>query len=180
MQEWLASTPSRHIAERKQQLEGLRYVDATANFFEPAIAIWADACLAAAGQPWRETMKPLSMRGFDMHNNRKVDYGDFQYRVVMHMWGLSNPRILDSMVRAAGAFAALHPDLPDTPRVLDRQGDVVEILMAMCRGDKSYGLYDIYITLSGWLTSTSSSCFAALWTTCTRASTGAVRNSLRG
>ena len=48
------------------------------------------------------------------------------------------------MVRAAGAFAALHPDLPDTPRVLDRQGDVVKILMAVCRGDESYGLYAIY------------------------------------
>ena len=145
LQAWLPVVPHSHpmramVSERKSHLAGLRFIGSTANFFAPVLANWANACLSVAGQPWKDAMKPLSMQGYDVVNNRKVDYGNFQYRVVTHMWGLRSRSIYDSLVRAAGAFAALHPHRPDTPRVLDRQGDVVEILMAACRGDESYGL----------------------------------------
>ncbi len=132
------------VSDRASHLAGLQYVDATANFFAPVMARWAETCLAVAGQPWEVTTKPLSQRGFDVQKHRWIDYGNCVCRVVIKMWGLSNRDICASMVRAAGTFAALHPARPDTPRVLDRQGDVVEIMMAMCRGDESYELHEHY------------------------------------
>ena len=67
-------------------------------------------------------------------NNRPIDYGNRQYRIILHLWCHYRPNIMKALDRASASFEALSIHSPDTYHVLDRQGDVVEILMAACRG----------------------------------------------
>jgi hypothetical protein len=125
---------------RLQQLQGLRLADSTAEFFEPVLAKFGDVCSGLSGKSWADTFKPLSKQGYDVVCNRCVDYGNFQYRVVLLMWCACRPSIAASLYKAAQSFAALDCRLADSLTVFDRQGDVVEIMLALARGEKSFGL----------------------------------------
>ncbi len=80
------------------------------------------------------------MEGCDVHKNAVVDYGNRQYRAVLLHWMQCEHDIRLSLGRASHTFRALDPMLRDTPGALDRQGDVVEIIMAACRGSDNYGI----------------------------------------
>jgi hypothetical protein len=128
------------FSRRMRQLQGLRLADSTAEFFEPVLAKFGDVCSGLSGKSWADTFKPLSKQGYDVVCNRCVDYGNFQYRVVLLMWCACRPSIAASLYKAAQSFAALDCRLADSLTVFDRQGDVVEIMLALARGEKSFGL----------------------------------------
>ena len=72
-------------------------------------------CLSSTS--WGQ-MKALSNAGYDVVRNRAVDYGNVQYRAVLLMWCMLEPRILAAMEDAAQAFAALDVRAGDTAGVL--------------------------------------------------------------
>jgi len=141
------------VAQRKTGLSGLRLARVTATFFTPVIEQFARVCrhLHAHGEAWA-ILKPLSMEGYDYFQNRIVDYGNFQYRTVLLMWCMLEPRIAQAMREAATAFAGLNVDSADTRGVLVRQGDVIEIMLALCRGaSENFGLRSVVQSKTAWL-----------------------------
>ena len=126
---------------RRQKLAGLRHAAATAQFFEPVLRYIASLCgrIGEQGRSWAETLKPLSANGYDINRNNLIDYGNRQYRGVLFLWDMHDGRVSEYLQHASVVFSALDMRLPDTEGTLDKQGDVVEICMALCRGHFEYG-----------------------------------------
>jgi hypothetical protein len=96
-------------------------------------------------------MKDLSHLGFDVVRNRKIDYGNFQYRTVVHLWCACDSRIRDHLALAARkSFDALDVSLEDTDGTLNKQGDVVEMMMAACRAHRELGLRSVHESTAEW------------------------------
>ena len=129
------------VGPRKVALRGLRHAASLAAFFEPALIVLCTRIIESSGQTWQECgMKALSFEGFDVKDNRIIDYGNRQYRAVLHMWCRFQPVIRRALECASISFGALCPHNEDTMAVLDRQGDIVEIMMALCRASDPFGL----------------------------------------
>ena len=130
------------VARHKTALAGLRFAQTTATFLVPVFERFAMQChnVHLAGVSW-QPFKDLSFEGYDLVRNVPVDYGNFQYRAVLLMWCMLEPRIEWAMVVAARVFGALDVRCVDSNGNLDRQGDVVEIMLALGRdAPENFGL----------------------------------------
>jgi len=153
----LREYPRRHperqeVARRRTFMSGLRLARSTAIFFSPVIEQLARVCLHlnAHSAAWT-ILKPLSMEGYDVVQNRLVDYGNVQYRAVLLLWCILESRIAEAMQLASTAFAGLDINSADTPGVLNRQGDVIEIMLALCRGvSENFGLRQVVASTEAW------------------------------
>ena len=138
------------VGPRKVALRGLCHATGLAAFFAPVLVALCDRIVESCGQAWGECgMKALSFEGYDLKDNRVIDYGNRQYRAILHMWCRFEPSILQALERASSSFGALCPHSKDTMAVLDRQGDIVEIMMALCRACDPFGLRRFH-TIAEW------------------------------
>jgi len=143
--EWLPRVPrrdprKREIADRRVALKGFQFASCLARFFEPVLEEWATSMASLAGQSYADTVKEHTFEGYDVHKNRVVDYGNRQYRAVLHLWCYYCPDIVHHCERAATAFEALNTQWRDSNTVLDRQGDIIEIMLALCRAHDCWNL----------------------------------------
>jgi len=131
------------VAQRKVALRGFRHVPALAAFLGPMLHRLAQVCVDSAGVSWSSTLKPVSHEGYDIYKNRIVDYGNFQYRAWLTLLESHDARIGLWMAWAATAFPTLHPHYADTDDSLEHQGDIVEIILALCRARRCWGIYEM-------------------------------------
>ena len=88
---------------------------------------------------WTELgWKAMSMKGFDVHKGRTIDYGNYEYRCFARVLCLADPRLNGQFARLSRFWPALHPDELDCDTVVDRQGDLVEILLAALRAEEYF------------------------------------------
>ena len=75
----------------------------------PVLEEFAVVCLSL--NSWAP-MKELSRAGFDIVKNLHVDYGNRQYRAVLHLWCAVEQRVKAALDLASTRFGALAPPSP--------------------------------------------------------------------
>jgi hypothetical protein len=131
----LISPDRARVAARRQALKGLLFAPELATFFEAPLATMVDVMLVQGGRLGFEGIfKDLSHEGYDVVSNRKIDYGNFQYKSALICMAMENAEVHSLMCRFSTVVPTLHPDYSDTEDSLSKQGDVIEVLMAFCRG----------------------------------------------
>ena len=89
-------------------------------------------------------LKSFSFDGFDWKRMRIVDYGNFCYRCLLLLCAKENhaiANVLDYLAEHFGDnFSPAKPDGKGQGGTLDRQGDIIEIAMAVARGHGDFGL----------------------------------------
>ena len=103
--------------------------------------------------------KAMSMKGFDVRQDKTLDYGNYEYRCLSRVLCLAYPSLLGQLARLSRFWPTLHPDQLDCDNVVEMQGDLVEILFAALRGEAYFqpwlGLHIymyiyIYVCLCQW------------------------------
>jgi hypothetical protein len=84
---------------------------------------------------WRGLgLKDLSQQGYDVVDGRWVDYSNFIYKVLLCFLQGEYPEWRLPVNDLGASWPALQWRHSDTAKSLDRQGDVIEILLALSRG----------------------------------------------
>ena len=68
-----------------------------------------------------------------MYKNQCMDYGNLQYKAVFALFAKLEPDISSELVAAAAYYPTLHPDYADTYDALEREGDIIEVFLALGR-----------------------------------------------
>ena len=125
-------------------LEGGRFRE-PATFFEPAMCKLVHLMATGVISSW-SCLKPLSNLGYDTRRNGMmiVDYGNFQYKVVLRCLCSYSPTFHELLCKAAEYFPTLEPDYNDTSDSLEHQGDILEIFLALSRGNDFHDLYSLH------------------------------------
>ena len=80
--------------------------------------------------------KQASHYGYDVVRNRVVDYGNVVYKTVLQGFALEQAVVHEALTRAAEKnMPTLNVGYADTPDSLSNQGDLIEILLGVARGD---------------------------------------------
>ena len=120
--------------------------------------------IADRGTPsFHSLFKEQSQCGFDVVNGCVLDYGNFVYKSWLYACSLSSASYHEMLLACHTQFPTLHPQYKDTLDALNNQGDIVESLYGLCRGDDSMNLRSRHDNAS-WRQahSDASACFAAL------------------
>ena len=112
--------------------------------FPELVAVVEDVFTHICTSPFtREYLKDFSRHGFDTIRNKPVDYGNFQYAIVLKMLALVNNTICDAIDAFSMEIPSLRVTHADTERALVNQGDVIEALMGLYRHDENGGFLGI-------------------------------------
>ena len=100
----------------------------------------ADAEEHAQIRSWKDAgWKALSQKGFDMlYGKIEMDYGNKPYRALLlaaTTHGLFGERIRMGLDDLARVWPSLTTHHTDTKKVLSMNGDIIEILLALCRAE---------------------------------------------
>jgi len=130
------STTRIRAGQHKQQLLGLRHAGRTAEFLAPGVMQMRDLIVLHAGSTTFDGLfKEQSHRGFDVHRNRCIDYGNVVYKTVLVMCQFQTRKIEEALRESAIHIPSLHYAWGDSNTSLLHAGDLVEALLGVCRGD---------------------------------------------
>ena len=135
------------VAQRRQDLKPLRHAQELANFLGEPMQMLAAAIIDSYrnGDDWVSGgFKAHSLLGYDIVQNRVVDYGNFQYTSGLAVLARHNPMIATALEEASQWLPTLQLDCTDTDASLERKGDVVEIMFALARGHDEWHIRGLY------------------------------------
>ena len=158
-----ADSDCRVIAGRhRQALRGLTLLPSLASFFEPCMQGFTRLILDRGASSFHSLFKEQSMCGYDVVNGRCLDYGNFAYKSWLYACSLSSASCHAMLLACHTQFPTLHPQYKDTFDALNNQGDIVESLYGLCRGDDFMNLRAGHRNASWRQAHTdASACFAA-------------------
>jgi hypothetical protein len=117
----------------RQQLAGLKKLERLAAALAPGLTTVAEY---VRRRGLDEAAKNASFKGFDWVPHRYVDYGNVVYKAVLHGFALEQPRVHAALNRVAqDRMPTMEVGYDDTYDSLSNQGDVIEIIMGVARGD---------------------------------------------
>ena len=158
-----ADSDCRVIAgKHRQALRGLTHLPLLASFFEPCMQGFTRLIVDRGAASFHSLFKEQSMCGYDIVNGRVLDYGNFVYKSWLYAWSLSSASYHEMLLACHTQFPTLHPQYKDTLDALNNQGDIVESLYGLCRGDDFMNLRSRHDNAS-WRQAhnDASACFAA-------------------
>ena len=124
----------------KVHLNPLADVDTTIAAFQlfgttlTAMAEDSRQAMQRGGEGFHSIFKAKSMEGYDVIRNRKVDYGNKEYKVFALTACLEDVRARTSLEQMCWHFPTVHPAYEDTDDSCNNIGDLVETHLACLRG----------------------------------------------
>ena len=97
---------------------------------------------------WVHRWKAVSEAGFDVRNERIVDYGNWEYTAIVQFLYLQDPKCKELIDYLATYWPSLHPldHLHSSPHGVIMKGDIVEICLAALRGHRDF---DLIVAMAG-------------------------------
>ena len=124
------------------RISDLKLIPAFAPRLEQVLRVMRDAISLAArrGEPcgWVSgDWKKLSSRGYDVRRGVVVDYGNQEYQVVLLALIASDRTggLKAALTDLSTTYPSLHPRSSPTDHAVSMKGDVIEIFMAVLRGE---------------------------------------------
>ena len=127
---------------RRQSLSGLSQVFRLSCVFASVLQ-HAVRIATSRTTNWTSMFKHWSHLGYD-YRSRLMDYGNYQYKTVITCWAWLNVEVAQALQLLSLVWPSCAERRADTAESLNHQGDLVEICMALCRGDNAFGLLSMY------------------------------------
>jgi len=140
---------------RKQSLLGLSLVGRLSFVFAPVLKHLAFIATSHSSD-WNSMFKHWSHLGYD-YRSRLLDYGNYQYKTVLTCWAWLNVEVAHALQQLSMVWPTCAARHPDTSASLNHQGDLLEVCMALCRGENAFGLLSMY-SIEFWRTSYAELC----------------------
>ena len=148
---------------RKQILKDLSKLSSLVAVMEPCLRAFALEIAARRSESFGSIFKDASFKGYDMHKGKVVDYGNVAYKAFLYACSLKSATIHRLLEECSFAFPTLDPLYTDTPDALERQGDIVEVVYGITRGNDFCGLRHLHaITVWRHVFTDMSNCFHAI------------------
>ena len=92
------------------------------------------------GVKWDGHWKEVSCGGYDLDRSRnwKIDYENIEYTMLLSLFTDVDDGCRVAIEELAVHFESLHPNATLTPNAVEKQGDVIEIVMAALRGHRFF------------------------------------------
>ena len=132
--------------KHREALRALRTLPKLAAHFLPCMRLMAQRISTRNGVSFKDIFKEASHEGYDLVRNRKVDYGNMQYKSWLYQCCLADPAYQDVLAHCSEEIPTLHPLHKDTLDALENQGDIVEVLYGITRGCNFMNLYACHET----------------------------------
>ena len=148
--------------QHRQALRGLTHLPLLASCFEPCMQGFTRLIVDRGTSSFHSLFKEPSQCGYDVVNGRVLDCGNFVYESWLYACSLSSASYHEMLLACHTQFPTLHPQYKDTLDALNNQGDIVESLYGLCRGDDFMNLRSTHDNAT-WRQaySDASVCFAA-------------------
>ena len=132
--------------KHRQGLRGLKKLAALSSYFEICMREFTLSILDRCTQSFASMFKGQSMCGYDVQRGRTADYGNVQYKGWLYACSLSSVSFHEMLLACTTRFPTLHPLYKDTVSALNNQGDIVESMYGLCRGDDIMNILRLYET----------------------------------
>jgi hypothetical protein len=143
------------LQARKQSLLGLSLVGRFSSVFAPVLK-HVPFIATSHSSEWNSMFIHWSHLGY-YYRSRLLDYGNYEYKTVLACWPWLNVKVAQALRQLSMVWptcAARHADFSAS---LNHQSDLLEVCMALCRGENAFGLLSMY-SIEFWRTSYAELC----------------------
>ena len=114
-------------------------IDELIPYFEKVIYKFVHLQVIDSGKSWYCHWKSVSMEGYDIYQNRVVDYGNKEYYLLLGYIRRKSEYFHSCLVWLGDYhFETLHPKAELTTHSIEMQADIIEICMAAFRGNPDF------------------------------------------
>ena len=144
-----------HAGEVRQRLKPLWKIQSVAERYSDTFkncSLLLTSPSLPHSRSFDDVFKEQSLLGFDLVNNRKIQYGNMAYKAFLLFACLHNPGCYENSLQAiatVGNVPSCGPHCDDTESSLTHMGDLVECMYAIARGSDFHDLRYQYDT-SEW------------------------------
>ena len=135
-----------HAGEVRQRLKPLWKIQSVAERYSDTFkncSLLLTSPSLPHSRSFDDVFKEQSLLGFDLVNDRKIQYGNMAYKAFLLFACLHNPGCYENSLQAiatVGNVPSCEPSCDDTESSLTHMGDLVECMYAIARGSDFHDL----------------------------------------